>query len=379
MDKTILIGIPCLMIGGTEIQTLRLVQALVAGNYRCVTVCYFEFDAAMVKQFEDAGSEVVCLSPDGTRPETVLGSFRFLQSALKNVVATYKPDVAHIQYMAPGALPILILRHYGVKTIVATLHTDASIYKNSFLVRFLQRHSIRLFTCVTEIAERSFFGESHLFNDKTTLLRHNHITIHNCLAPNHLFNNHPVETSETASTVTIGIVARLELIKGVDLVMPAFAEVKKRFPNCRLLIVGDGKLRTQMEHRQHEMGIGDDSVSWTGRVEYSRLPSLYQKMDIVWVPSRSEGFGLSTIEAMSQGCAVVVSDAGGLPEIVHDRQNGLVFQTEDVSDLAAKTVQLIEDRKLLSNIRDEALHTSHQFCFENYKDSILTLYHKIIS
>ena len=62
MNKSILIAIPCLRVGGTEIQTLRLVEALTDNGYHCVTVCYFEYDFAMRQRFEEAGSKVVCLS-----------------------------------------------------------------------------------------------------------------------------------------------------------------------------------------------------------------------------------------------------------------------------------------------------------------------------
>ena len=66
---TILICIPCLMTGGTEIQTLNLVQALVAEGYRVVTTCYFEYSDDMVVRFQKpvAGGLVVCLSPTGAR------------------------------------------------------------------------------------------------------------------------------------------------------------------------------------------------------------------------------------------------------------------------------------------------------------------------
>ena len=67
MNTSVLIGIPCLKTGGTEIQTLRLVEALTDAGYNCVTVCYFEYDFAMVQAFERAGSHVVCLSAYGPR------------------------------------------------------------------------------------------------------------------------------------------------------------------------------------------------------------------------------------------------------------------------------------------------------------------------
>lgn len=101
---TILICIPCLMTGGTEIQTLNLVKALVSGGYRVVTACYFEYTPEMLARYREAGSEVVLFEPEGKR----IGGWRgalFLYRHLRQCVKRYKPDVAHVQYMARAHNP----------------------------------------------------------------------------------------------------------------------------------------------------------------------------------------------------------------------------------------------------------------------------------
>ena len=243
--SSVIVCIPCLMVGGTELQTLRLVEALVGGGHHVVTVCYFEYEFAMVQRYEHAGSKVVCLSAYGRRPEGVMKVYQFLKRGLSRVVKEYRPKVAMVQYMAPGALPILILRRLGMKNIVATLHTDADIYRNLRLVHYLQRYMVRVFTCVTETAKRNFFGESRLFGRGFNLGKHSHCTIPNTLAAGHEFRSHGEFGSN--GQFTIGMVARLESIKGADLAIPAFAKVLERHPECRLLIVGNGKLREEME------------------------------------------------------------------------------------------------------------------------------------
>lgn len=379
MTTSVLIGIPCLMTGGTEIQTLRLVEALSAGGYHCVTVCYFEYDYSMVQQFEKAGSRVVCLSAYGRRPEGNRKVYKFLKEGLRRVVEEYRPKIAHVQYMAPGAMPIVILNRLGIKNIIATLHTDAGIYKSLRLIHFLQRHHTVAFTCVTEKAERSFFGSSSLYDKEVTLKRHNHFTIHNCLPAT--FNDATLQqpcNAETQHTdITIGLVARLESIKGADLTLPAFAKVLKTNPQCCLKIVGDGKLRETMEQQQRELGIDKSRIDWFGRVEYHKLPELYSSMDIVWVPSRSEGFGLSAIEAMAYGCAVVASATGGLTEIVNDGTDGLLFKSCDTDDLADKTTQLLSNLEQLNQMKINAKATARQYTFDRYRDNILNLYSKL--
>ena len=165
----VLVCIPCLMTGGTEIQTLNLVRALVTGGHKVLTVCYFEYTSEMVSRFQQVGSEVICLSKDGSR----IGGWKgiiFLYKGLRKILKQYRPEVAHVQYMAPGAIPILLLRLLGIHKIIATAHTPADIYSSLRLVHFVQRHCVRAFTCITELAERSFFGTSQLYTEKAESL-----------------------------------------------------------------------------------------------------------------------------------------------------------------------------------------------------------------
>ena len=100
-------------------------------------------------------------------------------------------------------------------------------------------------------------------------------------------------------------------------------------------MVGDGTLRAKLEQQAAELGCAD-RITWVGRQPQEELNKWYGQMDIVLMPSRSEGFGLSAIEAMANGCVVVASEVGGLPEVVRDGVCGLLHRTEDVQDMAAK-------------------------------------------
>lgn len=180
----VLIGIPCLLTGGTEIQTLSLVKALVSGGHEVSVACYFEHSPEMAERYRVAGADVRLLSPTGTRPRGVWSQVKFLWKGLRKVVKDVRPDVAHVQYMAPGAIPILILKTLGVKKIVATAHTSGDIYSKNGLkiIRFLTRHVLHSFQCITENAEKSVFGSSQLFSPNLKLKKHgNHFTIYNSL------------------------------------------------------------------------------------------------------------------------------------------------------------------------------------------------------
>lgn len=369
--KTVLIGLPCLKVGGTEIQTLRLVEALISAKYHVITVCYFEYDFSMVQQYQLAGSKVECLSAYGTRPQGIISQYRFLRKGFKRIVREYKPDVAHVQYMAPGALPIVILKSLGLKTIIATSHTMGDTYKSLLLPKLMQRCFLRAFTCITRTAEESFFGNSSLLSETTRLRKRNHFTIYNSLSQNYCF---PSIKAAGTEYITIGIVSRLALIKGVDLVIPAFAELCKKYSNLCLMIVGEGALKEEMVQQEKTYGL-EGKVQWFGKQPSEKLPSYYQQMDIVWIPSRSEGFGLSALEAMANGCAVVASRTGGLPEVIQEER--VLFENENIKHLTDVTAQLLDHQEVLPQLREQMQQRARQFQFENYSRYIQVLYSKL--
>lgn len=413
-----LICLPCLLTGGTEIQTLNTVHALVQGGHEVTVACYFEHTPYMVERYRKAGAEVLLFSPEGTR----VGGYRaipYLYKHLRHAIKAVRPDVTHVQYMAPGAMVILLLWLMGVKNIIATAHTAADIYKDLRLLHFIQRHCLRAFTCITERAERSFFGTSQLYTTETVLGKRNHFTIYNALAPRNgeqvrcnvergtcnektaeLYESVDENLCQVVSDTTtqkknsamsaapslrgraggeapiLGVVSRLEPIKGMDLVVPAFAEVLKRFPEVRLLVVGDGTLRATMEQQAAELGCAD-RITWVGRQPQEELAQWYAQMDIVLMPSRSEGFGLTAIEAMANGCVMVASNVGGLPEVVRDGVCGLLHRTEDVQDMADKVCALLDDAALYDRLRTQALCEVKKYSFERYAELVCNLYERL--
>ena len=393
-----LICIPCLLTGGTEIQTLNTVQALVQGGHDVTVACYFEHTPEIVARYQKAGAKVVLVSPEGIRT-TGWRSIIFLYKHLRRIIKQVRPDVTHVQYMAPGATVILLLWLMGVKNIITTSHTAADIYKDLRLVHFIQRHCVKVFTCITELAEKSFFGTSQLYTPETKLKKRNHFTIHNCLTNNEerpclreheqqkVTRSADVESHRvgckkrvlsTEQRFTLGVVSRLEKIKGMDLVVPAFAEVLKQHPDTHLIVVGDGSLRSAMELQAVELGCAEH-ITWAGRQPQEKLNEWYSQMNIVLMPSRSEGFGLTAIEAMSNGCVMVASNVGGLPEVVRDGVCGLLHNSEDITDMANKIVSLISDEDKYNSLQAQSLREVEKYSFERYSKLMRNLYEQIMN
>jgi glycosyltransferase involved in cell wall biosynthesis len=175
----------------------------------------------------------------------------------------------------------------------------------------------------------------------------------------------------------IGIVARLsEEKRHVDL-FEAFAFLSKRFTNIKLLIVGDGPLRSRLEALARRLGIGDRAKFVGFQKDVHRYLSI---MDIFVLPSRTEGAGIAIVEAMLWGLPVVASRVGGIPEIVGEQVAGLLFDPGDVGQLISALTQLIENpekRKIFGeNGRKKAYLSFHP---DKFIDSHYQLYRALLN
>lgn len=364
---TVLVCIPCLLTGGTEIQTLSLVEALIAAGHKPVVACYFEFAPEMVRRYEDVGAIVELMSATSSRPSGIVATFTHIYRGLAKMVKLHRPSVAHVQYMAPGAIPVIVLRLLGVKKIIASVHTMADIYPALHQIHWLNRNVLSAFQCITLTAEKSFFGTSQLFDSSFKMRKHdNHFTIYNNL-PSYIQIS---ENQRESIPKTIGVVSRLEYIKGMDLVVPAFAEVLKKHPEMNLLIVGDGSQRPLMEQQVRDLAIPFDTVEFAGCQTQDKLQTFYDRIDILLMPSRSEGFGLTALEGMARGCVPIVANVGGLPEVV-TKECGCIHEPEDVKDISSQIHNGINSFNCKSMA---SLKRANQFSLSKYYSCIENLY-----
>lgn len=145
----------------------------------------------------------------------------------------------------------------------------------------------------------------------------------------------------------IGMFGRIRPSKGTDLLVDAALDLLPQHPGATVVICG-GYRPSEREYRQKLLQTIDGAglagqIRFIGEQPFERLPALFQGMSIVAALSRHEGFGLTPLEAMACGCAVLTSRAGAWPDIVEDGVTGF---TTAIADLPAVKVALAE---LLNN------------------------------
>ena len=153
--------------------------------------------------------------------------------------------------------------------------------------------------------------------------------------------------------------ADLQKKKGVTYLIEAMEKV-----DAKLIIVGDGPLRKNLEEQAAEM---KDKVAFLGAKTHEQLKKIYASSDVFVAPSVTakdgdkEGFGLVFLEAMASGLPVIGSNSGGIPSIVKDTENGFLVKEKDVDDLGEKINLLITDQELYRKYSENAIKTAKQY------------------
>lgn len=150
---------------------------------------------------------------------------------------------------------------------------------------------------------------------------------------------------------TVVAVGRLVPAKGLDVLIDAWRSVSNRFPDARLVLVGDGPLRAATEKRIHELQ-ADDRIHLLGA--RSDVPDLLRHADVYVSASRTEGMSNALLEAMCTGLAIVATRVGAAEDVIEDRKSGILVDPEDPRALADAMTRLLSDPELRARTADAA-------------------------
>lgn len=147
----------------------------------------------------------------------------------------------------------------------------------------------------------------------------------------------PSADARKGSPIVFLSTSRLTPRKGIDKLVEAFAvAVKYSKVPIELWLIGDGEQKPVLEERVKNLGI-TEKVKFLGRVDHAGLAAYYQQAHVFVLPSKNEGMSNAALEALAAGLALVVSDTGGMEELVADGKNGL-FVDPDMTDQFAETL-----------------------------------------
>jgi len=271
---------------------------------------------------------------------------------MHEAVTMYGLQILHCHYALPHATSAWIAREMlraqkrDVK-VITTLHgTDITIVGQdpSFnaITKFSIERSDRL-TAVSEFLRRETYnafgctacdvGVIHNFIDPTVYNRAAHA---------------PLLKTQFGSDPILMHISNFRRVKRVRDVVGIFGRVNEKI-SSRLIMVGDGPDRAEAEDEVRRQKL-EDRVQFLGKID--NVAPLLASADLFLLPSQSESFGLSALEALASGVPVVGTNAGGMPEVVRNGETGILCQVGDVDGMARAAIDLLADKKKWQEMSD---------------------------
>ena len=162
-------------------------------------------------------------------------------------------------------------------------------------------------------------------------------------------------------------VGRIEAVKNLDWFLNVFMEVKNKYNNIKLLIIGEGKEKENLKLKVKDLNL-EDTVKFLGTVEYDDLTNYYHLADVFVLPSLSESFGKVLVEAGASGIPCIASATTGAKEIIQDNKTGFLAPINNKNNFINKILKLLEDEKLANKIGENA----REYVKENFDGDVQT-------
>ena len=157
----------------------------------------------------------------------------------------------------------------------------------------------------------------------------------------------------------VGVPGTLRPVKGHPFFLQAAGQVAEQIPDCHFALTGDGPAayRAELEQQVEQTNLGT-RTHFLGTVV--DMPGFYRACDVVCVPSRSESFGRTVIEAFAAGVPVVGTAVGGMRETIEHEETGLLVPYGDVDILAETLTRLLSDGRVRSRLAEQAQAKAEQ-------------------
>lgn len=284
-----------------------------------------------------------------------------LASKMVEVVKFEKLDLLHVHYAIPHAAVAymakkILLQDGRYVPVITTLHgTDITLVGDNPAFKPVVEFSINKSDGVTAVSD--FLRDETLtkFNITTEIkVIYNFVDFDRFRKINKdHFKKAIAPNGERILTHT----SNFRKVKRVEDVIRVFEKVNRHVPS-KLLLIGDGPERRQMEDLCRQIGLCDE-IRFLGKQD--AVEELLAISDLFFIPSQSESFGLAALEAMACEVPVISSNAGGLPEVNIHGVTGFLSDVGDVDAMAHHAITILSNDHVLQSFRKNALEQAERF------------------
>ncbi|PWT99253.1 MAG: hypothetical protein C5B51_27520 [Terriglobia bacterium] len=347
-------------LGGSERQLAEIAKALDRSVFQPHVGC-FHAEGFRAEELRASGVPIVCLPVKSFRGPTLftgaLALGRYLQEHQIRLVHTF--DVPLNLFGVPVA------RMFRTRRVISSQRAHRALTPG------LRRQFLRL---TDRLVDAIVVNSEAVRRDLVEVDRVPSRIIHLC------YNGidatlYPRRTESRQSPLVIGVICALRPEKGLATLLEGFARLGRN-REIRLLIVGSGPALADLQALGRKLPLGDRCTFEPAVKDVARW---LRRIDIFVLPSLSEAFSNSLMEAMACGCCVVASRVGGNPELVVDQETGLLFRPGDSADLARALESLLEDNLLREKLASAgAMRIREQFTIARAAERMAEIYRTVL-
>lgn len=253
--------------------------------------------------------------------------------AVKEIIKTFNPDIVHAHYATSYGLLGVLTKFKPL--IISLWGSDIFDFpRKSFLHKAVLKYNLKMADCV--------LSTSYVMAEETRKYTNRSILVTPFGIDMNVFKPKLVKNIFAETDLVIGTIKVLDEVYGIDYLIKAFKVLKDKYPQSplKLLIVGRGPQTEELKKLTASLGISDDCV-FTGFVNHALVSDYHNMIDIPCFLSNSESFGVAVLEASSCEKPVVVTNVGGLPEVVDEGITGFIVPPRDEHAAAAAIETLI--------------------------------------
>ena len=318
--------------GGTEQLLTSTVRHADRDRFRFEVAYLLPWKDALVEELRDEGASVTCL--DGARGVGWIRRLRNLADRVDLVHAHSPYPAIAARAVLPRRLPFVYTEHnQWPRYHRATYWGNALTYARNDHVFAVSDHVLHSISYPRPLRFRRM-------PPLETLLHGPDPTV---VARSASADGVRAELEIPESDLLVGTIANLKAHKGIQYLLAAIPLVRRTYPSTRFVVVGQGPLERDLKRLSVELGVEDDVVFAGYRDDAPRIAHAF---DVFVMASLHEGLPIALLEAMSLGRPSVVTNVGGLPEIVDDGGEGLIVPPADPGALANAIVRLLGDPDL---------------------------------
>ena len=296
-----------------------------------------------------------------------------LTSKLVDVVKFEKLDLLHVHYAIPHAsaayMAQQILLDQNMKIpFITTLHgTDITLVGKDPSFEPVINFSINKSDSVTAVSKNLKFETERLFNIRKKI---NVIPNFICVQDYQLINNEFYKKRFAPNKEKIIChISNFRKVKRIKDILAAFDLISKKI-NVKLILVGDGPERSSLERLSRKSDY-NENIYFLGSLKSTK--EVLNISDIFFLPSSTESFGLSALEAMACSVPVISTNTGGIPEVVVHGESGMLSNVGDYKNMANNAIKILSNEKKLKEFKSKALKQAKKFDVKR----VLPIYEKL--